>query len=277
MRNISYSNLLSNLPSLDEFFINAQNQLESLAVAVAAEGDKNELQLEILNKRITLSNALIKISKYKLAKLVTELGVSDFIAELANKDNSVVDYFALLKSDLELKIAYIEQDLHSSSPLNEKLYQNDIAERESIDKAYELFVKLQESNELDNQKFLDQDNPIAKNVVVEKFRLKGIYILERDVERLNDYADKFIITNARTDKGDLFSSKYNASTEALYDVIYEEQTLLGSFLLDEINDVLSYQSIIPTEGEDVVITKKNNSSLELDIKKKIIIDAFKKF
>lgn len=150
IREISYYNLLSNLTVLDEFLIEKQAQLELLSVTIAPENQKSEMQLEILNKRITLTNALINIRKYNLAKLVTEVGVNDFIAQLQDKEVSVVDYFLLLQKDLDNKITYIQKDLHGTAPLNEKQYQTDLAEKEAIEKAYNLYVKYQTEDQANN-------------------------------------------------------------------------------------------------------------------------------
>lgn len=69
---ILYYNLLSNIENIDQDLLNLHLKLEKIELAQLPENERNEKALGMLNNRITLSNALLKISKYKLAKLVIE-------------------------------------------------------------------------------------------------------------------------------------------------------------------------------------------------------------
>lgn len=136
--------------------------------------------------------------------------------------------------------------------------------------AYQILVEYEEEKALVEK---DQINPknVDVSIVLESFRINNVYVLSKNIERLENLSDKFLINEARTEDGDIFSSKYNATTKALYEIELNGQIITNSLLLSEVNEALK---IIPeashTEKIEVdtpIITKKSDNGLTFELRR----------
>ena len=272
-RIICYHNLFSNLSSIDEDYVAYQARIEKKEFEETSEQNRAELVLEILKDRITLSTVLIKLHKFKLAKFVAEVGVNKLMADLTEEENSVKDFLVLLKRDLETKIAYIEEDLHGSAHINEENFKNYFTKILAEEEAYALLEEYEKIKQ--SQSTVEvQPELIDFNFVAENLQTNGIYVLVSDIERQENEPDKFVITKARTNSGNLFSSKYNATTNVLYDIKIGEEIIKYSLLPSEINIAFSDQD----DDSQIIIepdtTDSSQSNLAFEIKKRTIITIF---
>lgn len=244
-----YNILLSKMDSLDEEMLAFQLELEKLKLAHVDESEKQEMALELLNKRVKLSSLFLELRKYKLAKYMAEEQISELTVNLDETNRGVVDYLALIKKEVDTKIAYIENDLHGSAHYNEENYKDYFSRTEAEEDAYAQLKQYQQTQNVGSQ----QDELISVEMVSQKFRAESVYVLSINIERLEDFGDKFLIKEARTSSGDVFSAKFNASTNALYDIEFNTQKIPNSLLLSEINQAFAYIPVV-MEAKNIVET-----------------------
>ncbi len=212
--------MISNITNLDEDFLASQIKLEQMKLSNLNEAERKEMALENLKYRIRLSSDFLALRKYTLAKYIAEENIEELEENLDKTNQSVQNYLALLKKELDVKMAYIEENLHGSAHYNEENYQDYFSQTEAEENAYNTLIEYKEKTIREQATSNIQKN-IEINFVLEKFRSNNIYVLSSNIERLEDLADKFIIKEARTTKEDVFSAKFNATTNALYEIKFE--------------------------------------------------------
>lgn len=244
-----YSALVANIESMDEDLLAYHLRLEKVSLQNFTDAEIAESALEYLNQRIRLANKLLDVKKYKLAKYVIEEKIDNLLTHLDQTTSSIQDYLALLKKNLDIKIAYIEENLHGSANIVEENYQEFYLESEAAEAAYQLLKNYADENTSESI----EENQVKEDAVIFVFTRNHILLLPDEIERIGDLSDKFLIQKATTENGIIFSGKFNASSNALYEIQVGDQKIDNSILISEVNEALKYvPQTVENEGIEVI-------------------------
>lgn len=258
---VVYYNVLANIENVDEDILNLQLNLEKIELAQMDKNSKDEEALRMLNNRISLWNAFLKIKKYKLAKFVIEENIDELSKHLDQSSHSVQNYLAQLKKDVNTKIAYIEENLHGSAHVKEENYKDYYKKTEAEEEAYAYLSEYERKK----QEAEDPGNTVSSlrvKDIADKLAAEGIFVLSTNIKQVSDISDKFTIIEARTSSGNIFSAKYNAKTNAFYEIEFNGEIIKNSIVLEEIDAILSYVPPVVDSNEVEVVENDNKVSVE---------------